>query len=89
MLSSKQRFLRQKQTAESFARMAASLEFEVASDAALLQLQEKLSLANSIEESSAKNYRLEGAKLFLATLKNIAKPDGVVEQEQIGQLKRV
>lgn len=88
-MNPKQRFLRQKQYAESFARMAASLEFEAASDAALLQLQENLSLANSVEESSAKNYRLEGAKLFLSTLQNIAKPDGVVEQEQIGQLKRV
>lgn len=88
-MSPKQRFLRQKQLSETFHQMVSTIEFEEGSDAALLQFMDNLSLANDPQDAVARNFKLEGAKLFLAVLLAIGRPEEQPEREPIGVLKKV
>lgn len=74
MPTPKQRFLRT-QHAEPAANMLATITFEEASDAAILQFIEELGIVESVEMSAARNWKREGALRFLEILKTIGKAE--------------
>lgn len=86
MEAAKTRFT-QTPDAQTFRALVASLAFERAADAALLQFVNNLALSANIEQAAANEFRTQGAKLFLQLLCDIGRPDQVVERESIGTLK--
>ena len=77
-LSPKHRFLQDKDLAKAHAAMMASVQFEKASDLALLQVGFNLPVANKVEEmetmAAANHYRMQGAYLFLGVLLTLGDP---------------
>ena len=73
-LSPKLRFLQSKDAAEAHAKLMSSVQFEKASDTAMLQTALNLPLATNIEQSAANNYRMQGAAFFLLTLMTLGDP---------------
>ena len=73
-LSPKLRFLQSKDAAETHAKLMSSVQFERASDLALLQTRLNLPLCKTIEDAAANNYRMQGAEYFLLTLMTLGDP---------------
>lgn len=70
------------QHAQKFASIAASMDFEVAVDTAMLHFLVSTPDASDHSQAIAQAYQLEGARRLLRILKNIATPEQAATVEK-------
>lgn len=73
-LSPRARFLANKELAKAHSALMASVQFERAADAAMLQTQLDLPISVNSEGAAANHYRMQGAKYFLLNLLTLGDP---------------
>jgi hypothetical protein len=85
-VSPKQRLLLNKPVAEKISAMMGSDHFQIAADVAQLECLYNTPLSPSSVDAATAQYRMEGAKIFLSVLQNIANQSPVQPVSKAGQL---
>lgn len=75
--------------AKRFATIAATMDFEVAVETAVLAYMVELGMAKDAQDAAARNWKREGVLRFLDILENIAKPDQVRAEAGLGYKEMV
>lgn len=88
-MTAKELFLKSND-AKVIAQLFDSVSFQVATEAALIEFQDRICTgSNDVSTAAANHFRLEGARSVISILKRIAKPDQIAEKIPIGQLKQL